>query len=643
LAQKTLADVLEYDLVGRKLRPGSDYAGAEAAFRAAEKLDPDDKTTVANLAILLEHNRWGLRYGPGAKLKDAIAEYRKLTAENLTELGVQNNLAFALFYAGEISEARKNAETLNPQPIAIIVACESAMNGSQAGLAEARKRTAGEDQFKEVAKAAGQMLENLRKYPLAADLQEAGTSGGNASDTAANAIALRRTQRHEQIVFPEDPTGTAMRYYLLEVDPDLTLEQVRSISSRNGKLALALPEVVDRLVKEEKGTFSSKARAGLFADVGIDLSVTRAQSKLEGNDATGYKITLWPSATYKTAIYVVKERGKYCVLGTSRFPVGIGLEVLDRLISNDLTGARVFLDWLRDDWHLAGGDDPLSGAAFPRFWTKGRNADAAAMKLAAASILTESEETAAQGLSVLERAKDSASNEAEKMNIALALLSGYNNLDRYDMALAICADLARQYPESRRVFLNQSFDLRSLGHFEEADRLAEDRLQRVSGDVDAMRALVWSATTRGDYVKAHTLDQRILAEGKAESQDLNNISWLSLFTGKIEDSDIEDALKAAQLSQNNASILHTLGCVYAEIGKTKEAREVLVQAMDSLNLDEPDDNYWYAFGRIAEQYGEIEAATSDYKQVKKPVKPAQVPDSSYRLAQNRVVAMRGSK
>jgi len=79
-----------------------------------------------------------------------------------------------------------------------------------------------------------------------------------------------------------------------------------------------------------------------------------------------------------------------------------------------------------------------------------------------------------------------------------------------------------------------------------------------------------------------------------------------------------------------------LGCVYAEIGKTKEAREVLVQAMDQLSLDEPDSNYWYAFGRVAEQYGEIEVATADYNQVKKPSKPTQIPGSSYQLAQNRL-------
>ena len=97
------------------------------------------------------------------------------------------------------------------------------------------------------------------------------------------------------------------------------------------------------------------------------------------------------------------------------------------------------------------------------------------------------------------------------------------------------------------------------------------------------------------------------------------------------------------MSNNNASILHTLGCVYAEVGKTKEAREVLVQAMDALNLDEPDDNYWYAFGRIAEQYGEYETARNDYMRVTKPKKALDIHDSSYRLAQIRLAAMQGAE
>jgi len=639
LAQKTLAGVLEYDLVGRQFRRGSDLIGAEAAFRAAEKIDPADNATVGNLAILLEHNSWGLRYGPGAKLKEAILEYRKLKTEQLAELGVQNNLAFALFYAGEFSEARKSAEALNPQLIVLIVACETAIDGFQAGLVEARKHSSGEEQFKQVAKAAGQLLANVQKYPLAAGLMEAGASGENAANTAADAVTFRKTQPHTQISFPANPEGTAMRIYLLQMDPALTLEQLRSECSRNGKLAFATPFDVEQLIKEEKDLLTYKARAGLFADIGIDTSIATAQSKAQGDDLTGYKVTLWPAANYKYSIYVVKEEGKYKVLATSQFPAGVGLEVLDRVASGDLTSARSLLDWLREDQGLAGGDDPLWGLPFPRFWTKGRNAEARAMELAAASILVASTGTAARGTALLEGVAGPANNEAEKLNILIARLFGYMRLDEYEKALSVSADLARRFPESKWAFTNQMLDLRALGRFEEADRLAEDRLQHIPGDLEAMRALVWSAITRENYLKAHALDQNILEAGKAEPGDLNGIAWVSLFTGKVEGSDLEDALKAAQLSQNNASMLHTLGCVYAEVGKTKQAREVLIQAMDSLNLDEPDENYWYAFGRIAEQYGEYDAARSDYMRVAKPKKQIDIHDSSYQLAQIRLKAM----
>jgi len=97
------------------------------------------------------------------------------------------------------------------------------------------------------------------------------------------------------------------------------------------------------------------------------------------------------------------------------------------------------------------------------------------------------------------------------------------------------------------------------------------------------------------------------------------------------------------LSNNNTSILHTLGCVYAEVGKTKEAREVLIQSMDELNLDEPDENYWYAFGRIAEQYGERDAALANYARVTKPKTAVELPESTYQLAQIRLRALRGEK
>jgi len=642
LAEMTLADILEYDLVGRKFRPGSDYAGADAAFRKAEKLDPKDKTITGNLAVLLEFNKYGLRYGPGAKLDDAIAEYRRISAQDLTDMGLKNNLAFALFYDGKFAEALESAETINPQPSSLIVACEAALSGSQAGLAEAKKRTENEAQFREIVKNAGQMVVKLGKYSLAADLLEAGATGENASDLLAAAEIDRNTLPHENFKFPDNPAGVAMHFYLLRANPNLVLEQLRSILSRNGNIALGTPEVVAQYVKNQLGLISQDARSGIFINVGLDTSLTRAQPISQGNDATGYKVTLWPSESYRTPTYIVKEGMQYKALGTFEQVNGVGLEVLDRVAAKDFNGARVLLDWVRDDWHLTGSDDPLSGAAFPRLWTKGQEGDTLSMKLAAASILVAYKQTAAQGIAVLEANRDSTRNEAEKTNILLALLAGYNNLGEYDKALDVCTELAKQFPASIRVFSNQSFDLTALGRFTEADALAQGRLKRIPDDLDAQRALVFNAIIQGDHARAHDLGVRILNSGKAESSDFNLTAWQSLFTGKTETEDLTYATKAAQLGKNNFPALHTLGCVYAELGKTREALEVLIQAMDGANIDEPNSDLWYAFGRIAEQFGERDIAIEDYNQVEKPKDAIEIPQSSYELAQNRLTAMRAT-
>ncbi len=492
LAQKTLAEVLEYDLVGRKFRRGSDYAGAETALRTAAKLDPDDKATVGNLAILLEYDHWGLRYGPGAKLKDAITEYRKLTAEQWNDLGIQNNLPFALFYAGEFSQAQKAAQDLSAQPTALIVACEAALNGKDAGMAEARKRTAGDEQFRQVARSAGEMLENLRKYALAADFIEAGAAGADASDQQAYASLMRRTQLHEQIQPPDDPAGAAIRFLLLENDPDLTFDQLRSISSHNGATTLAISDVRDYFTKTERGIISEKSRKGIFWENGEDFSIARAQPSVQGSDATGYKVTLWPAADYKRSVYVVKEDGHCKVLATSRFPAGIGLEVLDRLAANDQSGARALLDWLREDQHLEGGDDPLAGVPFPRFWTKGKESDVAKMRLAAAAILVMTDATAERGVSILGEADGSVDGEAVKTNVALALLRGYYRLGKYEKGVAVASNLQEQYSGSDTAFGWHTDLLRAAGRSIEADAIAQEWLRRTPGDVDALISMAYN-------------------------------------------------------------------------------------------------------------------------------------------------------
>jgi tetratricopeptide (TPR) repeat protein len=303
----------------------------------------------------------------------------------------------------------------------------------------------------------------------------------------------------------------------------------------------------------------------------------------------------------------------------------------------------VLLDWIRDEQHLGGGDDPLAGFVFPRLWTKGKEADAAAMKLAVAGILVQTPPTAKEGIAIFEAVQAQASGDTAKLNVALGLLDGYEELQEFGKLLTVASELSQQYPESRRAFMSESFALRALGRYAEADQLANDRLKRLPDDLDAMRALVQSASAREDYGLAYERAKNVVKSEKSEGADKNELAWYALFKGGVNSEDVETALAAAQATQNNGNVLHTLGCIYAEVGKTKEAREVLVQAMDLGDMDEPNEAFWYAFGRVAEQYGQNDVARADYARVSKPKRAIQIPSSSYRLAQIRLKAMGDGK
>ena len=629
--------------MGRKFRKGSDYAGAEKAMRAALKIDPSDARTAGNLGLLLEYDHEGRRYGSGAPLKEAVAAYRSVPRVELDKIGLRSNVAFALFYGGEFAQAEEEGKKQNPQLNALIVASEAALKGSPAGLAEANQRASVEETRKTMLKTAGEMLFSIRKYTAAADLLDAGASGETAAKTSALAATLRKAKRHEDIQPGNDVGGVITRAFVMLADEKLTEEKMEQIYSRNAKKVPQQEDAADRGkgLKAAAQFRSQMAQKGLSPDAAVDLVLQMMETRVDGSDANGYRVKVATLGDKNLTFFVVKEDGVYKILDGSERPDAIGLEIVDRIQAGNVDGARVLLDWIREDEHLGGGDDVLAGKAFPRFWTKGKVADASVMKMAAAALLVQTKPMATQGVAILEPALADA-KEPDKVNIQLALLEGYDKLARWEQLLATAKELRKDYPDSRRAFLEESAGLRLVGRYSDSDQLANERLQRLPDDLDALRQLERSAVSQEDYALAYSREQTILKSGKAEASDKNQLAWYALFTGKIGPDDVETVLRASE-SRQSSSILHTLGCVYAETGKTKEAREAFVHAMELDNLDEPNDAYWYGFGRIAEQYGEWQIAADNYGRVGKPEKPYQIPGSSWRLAQMRMKSMPGAE
>ncbi|MGA9586845.1 MAG: transglutaminase domain-containing protein, partial [Terracidiphilus sp.] len=641
LAERTLADILKHDLVGRDLRPGTDWLGAAEAYRVAAKLDPDEHTAQANLAMLLEYDAAGRRYSGQANLKQAVVEYEKLGQDKLAELEIPNNLSYAMFYSGDATSAIKAAQALNPQPVALIAASRAVLQGSKEGMAEINKLSNSDSAFKDTARTAGEMLMNTRHYALAADFLQAGAGGDNAAQTMGLAGMLREAKPHEDMQFGNTPTDLVKRAFLLTMDPNLTQSKMEAILSRNA-IAVLHAEDSEELKKEltaGKKLNSQMARQGNSLDVTIDILLQAFDPKGDGDDTTGYREKVQIPGGASMTFFVVKEGGQYKLLDTADKPNAVALEVLDRIRAGNLNGAKVLLDWIREDQHLGGGDDTLGGLVFPRFWVKGEAADAQKMTLAAAALMVGTKPTAAQGIKLLEGAGQGATTNRERINIEIALAEGYGELEDFTKLLEVASDLVKEVPESRSAFMTNVEALIGLQRYDEALALADARLKLLDGDADAFQAKMQIEASRANYVAARAWIQKLIDQGKENASLLNSMAWFALYTGKVDQADVATATRAAQMDQNSPAILHTLACVYAETGKTKEAHDLLLRAMDELNLDEPDDDYWYAFGRIAEQYGERDVAISDYRKLEKPKEDMMIPTSSYQLAQNRIKAM----
>ena len=592
LAERVLAKILKHDLVGRELRPGSDLTGAADAYRAAIKLDPDDHTAQADLAILLEYDSVGRRYSGQAHMKEAVAEYEKLGQDKLADLGLTDNLAFSIFYSGDYAGAYKAAQSLNPEPKALMSACVAMLQSSKAGLDEANKRATDDNGFKETDRTAGEMLMNMRQYAQAADFYQAGAAGDAAARTLGLANMLRGAIHHEDVQFANTPVNVVKRFSMVPFDPDLTKDRFATMLSRNAinvLNALDADELKDELESGKKMN-TELAREGSSLDVTEDIVLHMLDPKGEGDDATGYREKVEVLGGSTMTVYIVKENGQYKLLDTGEKPNAIALEMLDRIQSGDLRGAKALLDWMREDVHLEGGDDPLGGPVFPRFWTKGEAPDARRMKLAAAAILVGSRPTVAQGVPILEAALKDAMGDRERTNIRIALAVGYLIQNNFTSLLEVSSPLLKDEPESKTAFIDNVLALMGLGRYDNALALADKRLKLLENDSDAYEMKMEIEADRGNFAAARGWAQKLADLGKEDAMLLNNETWYALFTGKVEQANIAKAIRATEMQKDAPYILHTLACLYAEVGDTKDAREVLLRAMDDWNLDEPNDD-----------------------------------------------------
>jgi len=625
----------EHDAVGRRFGKGFALSAAVAAYRTAIDLDPKEWTNYADLAILLEHDDIGQRYSAESKLDEAAAEYRALKEINKEKGESYNdNLLFTLFYASKWDDVLQLCNSLPASATrhGIALAAIAARDGSASALTEAARRESSESERSNILVSAANILIRLQKYPVALDLLNAAAAGQEDSSKLRGRIeVMQRVRSYKEVLQPEtDPRRVVQQFYLLLLDPRAKPEEMF-------RYAESYPaDQKDEADKDAR--IAHLVRKGLEAEdvtlpVARDLILSNLQMSVEGDEQTGFRIRATGMGDKPQTMLVARGPAGYRIEALDTAIGTVGAEVLRRLAVKDLKGAKLWLDWAREQTTLNSGDDPLGGAAFPRFWTRGDDADPKKMRLAAIALL-EGSFAIGEYVNELKSARAQATDsDATKLDLLLA--DAAMKLRDWDLLFEVSSRLLAAHPASDVALQEVVTASVFTKNWDAGQKAITARLARIPDDLPAVRSSAQLAEGKGNFVQARSIIRPLIDNNRAEMRDFNNYTWNALFVGKVTEEDVSILQRAiANKSDSSYAEVHTLACLYAEIGKTKEARELLLRAMDSGGLDEPNEPIWYGFGRIAEDYGLPAVALSLYQRVGK-TPDADFPTSTYKLARMR--------
>jgi tetratricopeptide (TPR) repeat protein len=624
--------ILEHDAIGRRFGEGFDLKGAADAYRKAMEVDPKEWTNYADLGILLEFDEHGQRYSAASELEGAVTQYKALKElDKAHSERFDNNLLYDLVYMKKWDEALAFCDSLasTNDRTAVRVAVLAARDGSQAALSEAKRRESSESTRSDDLVSASNFLFRLRMYPPALDLLNAAAGGQADSSKLRKRIELLRNVRpYEDVLFPEsDPRRLVQNFLLDSFNPASKPEY--------------LYKYMDFDPEDQKDAATDNARAihrlrqtlendDIPTPMAADLLLSNLKLSVEGDDKTGFRIRTSGFGSAPDVMLVTRKSTGFQLVVFEDF-TAVGREVLRRLAANDLKGAKTWLDWTREELRMNNGDDPLGGRLFPRFWTRGDDPDPARMRLAAIA-LHSFESGIGDYITFIKQARAQA-KESEHTRLDLLLANAAATIQDWTLLEEVSTRLLTENPGSDAAL---SDIVRACIHTHDwkvGEKAISLRLARIADDEEAVREAAVLADGKGDFAQAKSLIRPLIDKNRAGMWDFNQYTWNAIMLGKVSDEDLS-ILQQAINDNNSFAEIHTLACLYAELGKTKEARELLLKAMDSAGMSQPDDSVWYGFARVAEDYGLTEVALSLYQRVGK-TKGDDTPTSTYNLARMR--------
>ncbi|MBL0209511.1 MAG: DUF3857 domain-containing protein [Holophagaceae bacterium] len=642
-AHKTLAWVLQHNLISQRFAKGWDPEGALREYRKAIELDPKEWTCRAEMAILLEYNHAGLRYGKGAHLEEALKEYRVVQAELKVE-DMNPNIQILLVRTGRFEEAHAFAEKSfkGAHKNTWLILSTLLYKGQDQAMREAAELLPDSNARKTTLLSVGETLVQLRYYPEAAAMLNEGSKGTeSATQTQARVEVLNKVRRWETVKLdPSDPRSVVKEYLKAALSGEESLAQIGPFFTTPFATLLNATADKNSFRQAILTAFNSLQSKGVSKEIALDFALTVVPYTLDGDDTKGYRITIQGSnqaGNSEEILYVVKEDNSYRIAVMDSARGSYGIETLRLLGLGDLVGARICLNRIREQIKLGSGDDPIEGHPFARFWTRGNEGSAEEIRVAAAALMAFEKEDGGQ-IQILEESQRKAQDKAAKARFDLPLTFAYAAREDWKVAELHARKLTDAYPESESASKLLMGMLAAQHRWDAVIEILDRRLTKFPEDQRLLQFKVNTLHSMGKREEWNRMLQSMINNGTASAEEFNSLAWDQVARQEVNNATLETIRHSLQL-RIHASSQHTLAAVLAELDRTTEARDTLWLEMSAQGLEEPGGNEWFVLGRIAEKLNETDAAIQCYRRVKDKKKEESDETSCFALSQKRMVAL----
>lgn len=648
LAHTTLGLARIHGHDGRQFHPGFDRQGGIEAYRRAVELDPDDAETVANLALLLEFDEEGTRYAASDEdLDEAIELYRQI-GDGLAGTARSLNLALALLWAGHPGEVIDllDKNELSPSETTILTTAIAAKEGPEAAIRTAGRRSGGdaEQRFQVLLGTAATLLAQGHYDASAALYRVAGESAPNAAQLLRLAALIDRVEGSG--CGSEEEGASAVGRALLEAllcgdDASSRLAELFHPSihpEADGTTFDELTEALEFLARSTFAEFEAPERV----EGRLALASYRARTTEVEDALTRVDLELGPPWSRFPIEAAVLDDAPGEIAAFELLPGSYARLALRLLDKNELEAAAWSLDRMAAHQEESLTEETLQDLdLFGRLWPPAESSlrtdrDTIEAAGTVGSLLFGDDALRERQRKLFDRLDE---DDDRRAPVGLSLALGLTLAERSEEALDVL-DRAGSTEETLIPRLAALFDLH---RWDEILRVTDPETEWETEELDAAallaraQALGW----KGRLDEALDLFEEAIGRSGPFDPVYNNGAWYAAIAGQVDEQAIEWAERAAEISgYAQAATLHTLATVYAEAGRPREARQVLLQAIDSGQQGEVAPHDWYVLGRLAELYGFPEAAHELYLRVEpEDEEEREDPTSTWALARKRLAAL----